>query len=252
MSEKCNKNVVLVWDSGVGGLSVLKSLLHSLGGVKFVYYADVDNAPYGNKSVEELREKVLSKFDDAIRKYKPDCVVLACNTITACLVDDIRDKYKNIKIVGTEPAIKPAIREGKDILLMMTPTTFRHCELVGILRGSSINTYWVLDEDLALFIQNNFENREYIARYLNRYLSKYKDKKLSVVLGCTHYVLIKDIIGEILGKKVKILDSTIGVTNRVKQLLDVQSCGLNECEIVGDKVVGEIWSALRGSELCVE
>lgn len=253
MEAKNNKKVVLVWDSGVGGFSVLKELERNIRGVKFVYYADIQNAPYGDKSVEKLRLSVLPKMDNIVKNFKPNCIVLACNTITATLIEDIREKYKDLIIVGTEPAIKPAMKLDKEILLMMTPTTFENCELVENLRDSNINTYWVLDKRLAMIIQNNLDNKCYIKLYLSRLLSKYKNKDMVVVLGCTHYVLVKDIIQDVLGKKAKIIDSTQGVINRVKQLLDIRCEDMeNELEIIGDSITIKVWNILRGTGLCVE
>ena len=253
MSVKNIQKVVLVWDSGVGGLSILDGLVQNLGRCKYVYYADIDNAPYGNKSVEDLRVLVLPKLKLVVKKYNPDCIVLACNTITASLVQDIRCECSDVMVVGTEPAIKPALSMGKDVLLMMTPTTFGNCELVDLLRNSELNSYWILDKNLAMVIQNNLENKNYIKAYLQKLIGKYRNREMVVVLGCTHYVLVKDIIREILGKKVIILDSTQGVTNRVKKLLDIiGSDKSGSVEIVGNDLIKKIWDMLRGSKICVE
>ena len=253
MNSKSSKKVVLVWDSGVGGLSILNALIVAKTGVKYVYYADTKNLPYGTKSVLYLRQKVLPNMDKIIKQYNPVCIILACNTITATLVDEIRSIYKNIFVIGTEPAIKPALRSNKEMLLMMTPVTYDNCKLVRELKEDKvIKKHWLVDENLAMVIQDYWWDKKYIKEYITTKLIKYKDKKLVVVLGCTHYVLVKDIIMEILGGNAEILDSTQGVTNRLKQVLKIEDERDAEVEIVGSENIKSIWYSIRGNDVCVE
>jgi len=112
------------FDSGVGGISVLKESLKILPNEDFVYFGDSINAPYGIKSVNEVKELTFNAVDFLLSKGVK-VVVIACNTATSAAIDDLREKYKDIPIIGIEPALKPAVEisRGKSIIIMATPMT---------------------------------------------------------------------------------------------------------------------------------
>ena len=114
-----------VFDSGLGGLSVLVKALDILPDEKFLYYADTDHVPYGDKTKEQI-----IKYVDEAASYMIDAgckaLVIACNTATSVGVDFLRDKYDFIPIIGIEPAVKPAVLNysgGKRVLVVATPVT---------------------------------------------------------------------------------------------------------------------------------
>jgi len=253
MEQKKTKSSVLVWDSGVGGLSILRELVERLPSEDYVYFADIHNAPYGGKSVVQMRERVLPQMRTMIRACNPKCVVLACNTATATIIEDLRREYPNLDIVGTEPALKPAIKLGKEILLMSTPATYKNCALVREFANQrNVNMSKVVDVRLSSVVERNFGNTEYLRRYMRGLLANYVGREIVVVLGCTHYVLIRDIIQSVLGEKAILLDSTQGVCNRVKEKL----CANRENEgnttngsvdIIGNEITKKIWNYIRGN-----
>lgn len=112
------------FDSGVGGLSVLREAIKLLPNEDFIYFGDSKNAPYGTKSVDEVRE-LSFKASELLLKYSVKAIVVACNTATSAAIENLRNTYKNMPIIGIEPALKPAVelkREGK-IVIMATPMT---------------------------------------------------------------------------------------------------------------------------------
>ena len=124
-----------VFDSGLGGLSVLKAMLKILPQEKYIYFGDSANAPYGTKGEDEilaLTEKSLEMFINMGAK----AIVLACNTATSMAASTLRQKYKEIPIIGVEPAIKPAAleNEGKKVLMLATPATVRGKHFVNLAR----------------------------------------------------------------------------------------------------------------------
>ena len=120
-----NNNPIGVFDSGIGGLSVLNQIIKLLPNEKYIYYADTDNVPYGLKTKEQILEYVENAID-FLNSKKVKAIVVACNTATSVAIKDVRHDY-NIPIIGIEPAIKPAIenRKNKKVLLMATPVTVK-------------------------------------------------------------------------------------------------------------------------------
>ena len=104
---------IAFFDSGIGGTTILKDVIKLLSNENYIYYPDSENLPYGNKSKEELFE-IVDNVVQKLIKYNPKIIVCACNTATAMVLDDIREKYKNIIFVGTEPAIKVVHDNYKD------------------------------------------------------------------------------------------------------------------------------------------
>ena len=120
-----NNNPIGVFDSGIGGLTVLKKIIEILPNENYIYYADTDNVPYGTKPKDEVKKYINDAVDFLISK-KVKAIVIACNTATAIAAEELRKKY-DIPIIGIEPAAKPAVqnRGEKRVLIMATPTTIR-------------------------------------------------------------------------------------------------------------------------------
>jgi len=116
-----------VFDSGLGGLTVVKAIMKELKGAEIYYLADSKNAPYGNKSPQEILDYSLKITAYFIKKYQINALVLACNTATAYAIESLRSLYPKLIIIGTEPAIKPAIRlsQTRKIGVLATPATLQ-------------------------------------------------------------------------------------------------------------------------------
>ena len=214
-------NIVGVFDSGIGGLSVLRELEKILPNEDFYYYGDSLNNPYGEKSDEELFEITSGVVDYLVNK---GCklIVIACNTATTRCMKYLREKYKDIIFVGTVPAIKVACdRDFKNTLVMATPATIESERTMELIRDNirkDQNIYLVACPGLANAIEDNDQER--IEEILKETFREYKDKEIdSIVLGCTHYPFIKEeILKEMPG--VSLLDGSRGVAMEVKRQLE--------------------------------
>ena len=210
-----------VFDSGIGGLTVLEELKNILPNEDYLFYADSKNCPYGEKSDTELYDITSNIVDYLINK---DCkiIVIACNTATTRCIKYLRDKYKNMTFIGTEPAIKVACdRDYKNILVMATPATIaseRTSILVNDNKKDYENVYLVPCEGLADAIEtDNFKKQEEIVSSI---YEEYKDKEVdAIVLGCTHYPHIKDLISKYF-TNAKLLDGGAGVARETKRQLE--------------------------------
>lgn len=214
-------NIVGVFDSGIGGLSVLRELEKILPNEDFYYYGDSLNNPYGEKSDEELFSITSGVVDYLVNK---GCklIVIACNTATTRCMKYLREKYKDIIFVGTVPAIKVACdRDFKNTLVMATPATIESERTMELIRDNirkDQNIYLVACPGLANAIEDNVQEK--IKEILKDTFREYKDKEIdSIVLGCTHYPFIKeDILKEMPG--VILLDGSRGVAMEVKRQLE--------------------------------
>ena len=216
------KQAIGVFDSGIGGITILKELITELSGENFMYFADSGNVPYGVKTADEvlkLSEKILDFF---IQK-KCKLVVIACNTATAAAVNELREKY-TIPIIGLEPAVKPACLSTKTgkIGVLATEGTFRgnHFKNTSEKYKDYVNIYLQVAKKLVelaeLGIFSGSEVDENIELYINPLKKEGVDK---IVLGCTHYAFFIDSIKKIAGKNIEIIDSAQAVSKRTKDVL---------------------------------
>lgn len=212
-----------VFDSGLGGLSVLKELIKIMPNEDYLFYEDSINNPYGEKSEEELFT-ITSKIVDYLLDNDCKIIVIACNTATTSCMLKLREKYPNTIFVGTVPAIKVAYDNNyKNTVILSTPYTMeskRVNELISDYHNSDQNIINISGENLASLIEEDRVSE--IKDLLNRILSPYKDKCDSIVLGCTHYPLIKDLIKEVI-PNAELLDGGEGVAREVKHQLEINS-----------------------------
>ena len=210
-------------DSGVGGLSVMREAIKIMPNENYIYFGDSKNAPYGVKPTKEIRDLTFNVVDFLIEKGIKGLVV-ACNTATSAAVSELRRVYPDIPLVGIEPAIKPAVelnRSGK-ILIMATPMTIKQ-EKFNLL----LNKYKEKAEIVPIpcaglmeFIEDGILSGEELEEYLEEKLSIYDKSEISsIVLGCTHYPFVKDVIAKIVGSNVIIMDGGEGTAREIKRRL---------------------------------
>ena len=210
-----------VLDSGIGGTTTLGKMRELMPHEDFFYYGDTRNNPYGEKSQEEL-EGILSEICDfLIRDKNVKMIVVACNTATTRCIGFLRDKYPDVPFVGTEPAVKAACDSGaENILVLATPGTVeseRMAELVRDNRDAGQNITLLGCPGLADAIESKDAAR--ISRKLTETLGrKVHEKYDAVVLGCTHYILIRDEIQR-LYPEARIIDGNEGIARRVQEVL---------------------------------
>lgn len=213
-----------VFDSGIGGLTVLEEIVKLLPNYSYIYYGDSKNNPYGEKSDNELLN-ITSNIVNNFKKRGCKIIVIACNTATTRCMKKLREKYQDLIFVGTVPAIKVACDNNyKNTLVMATPATIeseRTNELVKDNIKKDQNIYLVP----CLGLANAIERKDYydIKKILKDIFNDYKDKNIdSIVLGCTHYPHIKKEIKEEMPDAI-LLDGSLGVAKEVKKQLELNN-----------------------------
>ncbi|QYK49927.1 MAG: glutamate racemase [Anaerolineales bacterium] len=211
------------FDSGVGGLSVLRALRAQLPAEDIVYFADQAHVPYGPRGLDEVRG-----FSEAIARYLiaqgAKLIVIPCNTASAAALKPLRQQYPELPIVGMEPAVKPAAEhtESGVVGVLATPTTFegelyasvveRFAQGVTVLQDACPG----LVEEIEAGRANGPQARHILEAALQPMLAQGMD---TVVLGCTHYPFAFDTIRDIVGPGVRLVDPAPAVARRVESLL---------------------------------
>ncbi|AOY78322.1 glutamate racemase [Clostridium formicaceticum] len=211
-----------VFDSGVGGISVLAQLICCLPKEKYVYYGDSKNAPYGVRSTEEVKELSFQVVNQLLKKGIKGLVV-ACNTATSGAIEDLRSKL-NMPIVGMEPALKPAMalnKRGK-IVVMATSVTLREKKFNRLIEALH-NEEEVIKlpcPGLVEIIERTGGKGKEIQQYLKELYAPLNMKEIAaIVLGCTHYIFIKEEIAKLIEEPISIIDGNKGTANQLKRLL---------------------------------
>ena len=215
---------IAVFDSGVGGISVLKRLIHRLPNEQFLYYGDSANAPYGDRSEAEI----LALTQAAVAKIltRPvKALVIACNTATAVAIETLRQAYPDLPIIGIEPAIKPAAESypaGK-VGVMGTTATLESSRFQALVARHSDRCDFIPIPvpQLAPLVEQGIGNSRKTYKMLNKILLPYKDQLDAIVLGCTHYPFATQSIRACVGL-LPLLDGGIGTANQVKKVLTRQ------------------------------
>lgn len=195
-----------VFDSGIGGLTVLNKLIEKYPNNEYIYYGDTKNIPYGDKNIEQLKELSSNIINFLIEK-KVDLIVIACGTISSNLSDYLKQKY-NIKIIDI---ISPVINylnncDYKKIGVIATQATVNS----NIFNNINKDIKQVACPKLVPLIENNNINE--LKKTFDEYLLNLNDRDL-IVLGCTHYPIVEDYIKEYFNNKIKLLDMSECIDN---------------------------------------
>ena len=215
-----SSDFIAVFDSGLGGITVLRALMKVLPQEQFLYFGDSKNAPYGTRTTDEVRELTLGAaqmlFDRGAK-----ALVVACNTATAAAIETLREKYPDKIIVGIEPAVKvaadhfPAGRVG----VMATPVTLREEKFAHLAeKFPQMEITPIGLGQLAQLIETGASEEE-IEGYLRPHLAPLAGTLDAVVLGCTHYPLAAKVIGRLLGD-IPLLDGAMGTALQTKRRLE--------------------------------
>lgn len=213
------------FDSGVGGLSVLKEALKIMPNENYIYFGDSKNAPYGVKDFKEVKALTYEAVEFLLSKGAKG-LVIACNTATSAAVAALRVTYPKIPIVGIEPAVKPAVklkRPGK-IIIMATPVTLKlekFHKLLDLYKDEA-EIIPMPCAGLMEFVEAGNINGKETVEYLKEKFAQYnKNDIASIVLGCTHYPFIKDTLSKIVGEDIPIIDGGMGTCREIKRRLSV-------------------------------
>lgn len=231
-------NPVGFFDSGVGGISVLKQAVKLMPREDFIYYGDSKNAPYGTKSVDEVKQLSFLAVD-FLRERSIKALVVACNTATSAAIEDIRQKYSDIPVIGIEPALKPAVELGRrgKIIVMATPMTLVERKFEHLMKayGKHTDICPLPCPGLVELIEQGQITGTHVEEFLRVKLKDFLDKDIAaVVLGCTHYPFIKKSLNNILGEDVPLLDGSLGTSKQLRRQLAAR-------ELLSEKIeVGRI------------
>lgn len=242
---------ILFFDSGIGGLTTLLEVQKIMFLENFVYVADFLNSPYGNKTKKQIFELAYSSILKYIKKYKPKCVVLACNTLTSVAIKLFRKKF-SIPFVGCEPAVKVAKKDNKkNVLVLCTRATKKYSKY---LKHTQNITIFSPNKLSKLVDENYLENKNLIVKYLKKQLKKFLGFD-AAVLGCTHYVLLKKEIENILNAKA--YEGNTAIANRIFKIIPKSTHKIGKTTLIStkkdrQKLLNESYRKIKGEKLCVE
>lgn len=223
MSSKTD--YIAVFDSGVGGISVLRELVKLMPQERYLYFGDSANAPYGTRPTAEVRALTLSAAE---RLMARGCkaLVVACNTATAAAIVDLRAKYPDKIIIGIEPALKVAADHfpGGEVGVMATPVTLREEKFDVLLHRftDACTVHKIPAPGLVELVEQGMAVSEESEALLRPLLSPYRDRLAAVVLGCTHYPFAAPVIGKLLGKHTALLDGGPGTARQTRRRLEAE------------------------------
>ena len=223
----CKEDLIAVFDSGVGGISVLRHLLRQLPGERYLYFGDSANAPYGTRSPEEVRALTLQAAEKLTARGLK-ALVVACNTATAAAIEALRSTYPDLIIIGIEPALKPAAVRfpGGRIGVMATPVTLQEEKFSRLLRkySGTCRIYPIPAPGLVELIEQGKTDSSETEALLRPLLQPYRGRLDAVVLGCTHYPFAARAMSRLLGPSVVLLDGGAGTARETERRL--RSAGL--------------------------
>ncbi|MDD2649211.1 MAG: glutamate racemase [Eubacteriales bacterium] len=213
-----------MFDSGMGGISVLKTALRLMPAENFVYFGDTANAPYGDKSESEILKLSLSAVDKLL-KYDIKALVIACNTATAASANALRRRL-SIPVIGMEPALKPAssIRHGGKVIVLATKATLSLEKFHILMEKYGADAYPLPAPELVHFVESGVFDSPKLDSYLSELFSPYKNDQIdAVVLGCTHYPFLKSAIQRAAGSGAVLVDGNEGTIKRLISVLEEKS-----------------------------
>lgn len=220
---KQTERPIAVFDSGVGGISVLRELVRLMPNENYIFFGDSKNAPYGGKSLEEVR-KLTECHVRHLLSEGAKAVVIACNTATSADVSILRKEYPDVPVVGIEPALKPAVQfmEHPRVLVMATPMTIREEKFQRLMARyeKDAEIYPLACPGIVEFVERGELNSADLKAFLYRLLKPYCEGTVdAIVLGCTHYPFVKDAIAEVMGNTVEFFDGGAGVARETRRRL---------------------------------
>lgn len=222
MNHTASPPLIGVFDSGVGGLSVLRALHQRRPDCSLLYLADSGHAPYGERDVAHVVDRSL-KITQYLRDEGARMVVVACNTATAAAIEAMREHFPRLALVGVEPGVKPAalMSRNKRIGVMATPSTLASPRFATLVErhAPACQVISIPCPGLAAAIERGDAADGEIDTLLDRYCAPLKDAHVdTVVLGCTHYPFVADRISSRLGPGVVLLDTAEAVARHALNL----------------------------------
>ncbi len=207
-----------IFDSGIGGISALRAMMRLLPRETFIYYGDTQNAPYGTKEPQEVISCVRAVVNELLHQ-RIKALVIACNTATGAAAATLRREL-DIPVIGMEPALKPASELRKDgkILVLATPLTLHTEKFDRLMEKYGEGAEKVPCSGLMELVEH--EDMAGSEQYLRRLFAEYDMSQVdAIVLGCTHYVFLKDMIRDMIPPRVAITEGSDGTARQLKRVL---------------------------------
>jgi glutamate racemase len=220
-----------VFDSGVGGLSILRALRAELPREDFVYFSDAGHAPYGEKGDDFVSNRSLAIAVDLLEQHRIKSLVIACNTATAAAVHLLRATHTHLPVVGVEPALKPAVAltKTRQVAVLATRGTLSSSKFKALQESLKEQAQFVLVpcDGLAAAIEADDQQqiRELCARYTREVccFGTGPGEIDTLVLGCTHYPFAAEIFRELLGPEIQLVETGVPVAKQTRRLLEAQA-----------------------------
>ena len=213
---------IAVFDSGVGGLSVLRHLLRLLPGERYLYFGDSANAPYGTKTKEAVKALTFAAAEK-LMKRGIKALVVACNTATSAAINDLRGAYPDLIVIGIEPALKVAADRfpGGGIGVMATPMTLREEKFAELMHryDQICHVHKLPAPGLVELVESGKADAPETEQLLRELFAPYQGQLDAVVLGCTHYPFAAKAISRVLGEGVTLLDGGDGTARETRRRL---------------------------------
>ena len=231
-----------VFDSGVGGLSVLKHIRELMPHENLIYLADSKHAPYGNQTAEFIQARSF-KLADFLINQGAKALVVACNTATASAVAGLRERYPDLLIIGMEPAVKPAVAATKTgvVGVLATSGTLKSAQFAALLEHYGQGTEVVTQACLGLVecVEKGELNNASTLALLKSYVEPLLEAKAdTIVLGCTHYPFVRAMIESLVGPDVVLIDTGAAVAKHLRNRLQEKAL-LNQSTNLGE---ASFWS----------
>ena len=212
------------FDSGLGGISVLQQTRMLLPGEDYLYFGDSLHAPYGVRPVEEV-EALSTRAAELLLGMGAKAIVIACNTATSAAAASLRRQYPEVPIIGTEPALKPAVERhpGGRMLVMATAMTLKEQKFYDLWKqfDGQAEIVPVPCSGLMEFVERGILDGDELEAFLLEKLSPFTKVPVdAVVLGCTHYPFLRPVLRRILGQRTEILDGADGVARQLRRQLE--------------------------------
>lgn len=213
-----------VFDSGIGGISVLREIVNLMPNEDYLYYGDSSHAPYGTKSLEEIQA-----LSDTCVSFLLDknvkAIVIACNTATSACAARLRKKYPDIPIIGIEPALKPAVlwKEHDRVAVMATPMTLNQDKFRQLMHTyeEQSDIFCIPCPGLADYVEKGILDGPELTDFLETLLRPSLDKGIdAIVLGCTHYPFVEKVIRRIAGNEIRIFNGSHGTALELRRRLE--------------------------------
>lgn len=217
-----NNNSIGIFDSGVGGLSVWRELIKTLPNESVIYFADTANCPYGPKSQSEII-CIVDKVVRFLLSKNVKLIVVACNTATAAAIDYLRSTYP-VPFIGMEPAVKPAALNSKtkSIAVLATEGTFNGKLYIETSQrfASDVDLHIKIGDKLVDIVEKNKINEAETEIHLRELMAPLIQKNIDhLVLGCTHYPFLTDVLKKVLPGNVNIIDPAPAVVKQTAKVI---------------------------------